>query len=225
VGVAASLTPGAETAARGEDYGLLHSREWWALCLASTVLTLTCYGAVLRQQLALLAGERPQLLQSLREALRDVPSVLVLAVFWMLPFTPAIVSTALRGPDVVALLLAAAALAVLVYALPAWPALIATGGNPLAAMRGSIALARGRWLEFAGVVAVLLLGMLVFGLLAGILIGMVMELAGLGITPTSGRLAFWLNTVVLAAPVVYAGAVAVVTWRAVARTSWRSIQP
>ncbi len=216
VGVAASATPGAETAASGEAYGYLHSREWWGVCIASLLLTLICYGAMLRQQLALAAGERPQLLASLRGAARDVPFVLVLAVFWMLPFAPAIASTALRGFDAVALLLTAAALAALVYALPAWPALIAAGGSPLAALRGGIALVRGRWLEFAGVVAALLAAVLVFVLLASILISMVMNLAGQGLDPTAGGLALsrWLIAVVLAVPVVYAGAVSVVTWRA-----------
>jgi hypothetical protein len=219
VGVAASATPGAETAASGEAWGYLHSREWWGLCLASMVLTLVCYGAVLRQQLALAAGQRPLLLESLRHALRDVPAVLVLALFWMLPFVPAMASTAIRGFDVVALLLTVAALAVLVYALPAWPALIAAGGSPLAALRGGITLVRGHWFEFAGVASTLLAGVLVFVLLAGILINMIMSLAGQGSNPTAGALALsrWLIAVVLAVPVVYACALSVVTWRMAAR--------
>ncbi len=88
--------------------------------------------------------------------------------------------------------------------------------SPLAALRGGIALVRGRWLEFAGVVAALLAAVLVFVLLASILISMVMNLAGQGLDPTAGGLALsrWLIAVVLAVPVVYAGAVSVVTWRA-----------
>ncbi len=74
---------------------------------------------------------------------------------------------------------------------------------------------RGRWLQFAGVVLALLGAMLLFALLAGIFINMVMSLAGQGTNPTSGGLAFsrWLIALVQSVPVVYIGAVAVVTWR------------
>ncbi len=174
---------------------------------------------MLRQQLALAAGERPQVLQSLRAAAGDVPYVLVLLVIWTMPFVPAIVVTALRGFDTTALLLTAGAMALLVYALPAWPALIAGSAHPGAALKHGIELVRGRWLEFAGVVAALLAGVLVFALLASILISMVMNLAGQGINPTPGGLAFsrWLIALVLAVPMVYAGAVSVVTFRAASR--------
>jgi hypothetical protein len=216
VAVAASATPGAEAVVTGEARGYLHSRHWWGLLLASTALTLICYGAMLRQQLSLAAGKRPQLLDSLRNAARDVPYVLVLLVIWTLPFVPAIWVTALRGFDTLALLLTVGALGLLVYALPAWPALIAGSANPWAALTGGIAMVRGRWLEFAGVVAALLAGVLVFALLSSILISMVMNLAGQGVNPTPGGLAFsrWLIALVLAVPMVYAGAVSVVTWRA-----------
>ncbi len=62
---------------------------------ASTLLVLVCYGAVLRQQLGFAAGERPQVLQSLRDAARDVPFVLLLVAVCTVPFLPAIVATAL----------------------------------------------------------------------------------------------------------------------------------
>ncbi len=219
VAVAASATPSAEATVSGEAHGYLHSREWWGVLIASTILTLICYGAMLRQQLALATGERPQVLQSLRNAAGDVPYVLVLLVIWTLPFVPAIVVTALRGFDTVALLLTAGAMGLLVYALPAWPALIAGSANPWSALTNGIALVRGRWLEFAGVVAALLAGVLVFALLASILISMVMNLAGQGMNPTPGGLAFsrWLIALVLAVPMVYAGAVSVVTFRAASR--------
>jgi hypothetical protein len=221
VAVAASATPSSEAVVNGEAHGYLHSREWWGVLVASTVLTLVCYGAMLRQQLGLAAGDRPQVLQSLRLAARDVPFVLVLLAISTLPFVPAMVATALRGFDTVALLLTAGAMGLLVYALPAWPALIAGSANPWTALTGGIALVRGRWLEFAGVVAALLAGVLVFALLASILISMVMNLAGQGINPTSGGLAFsrWLIALVLAVPMVYAGAVSVVTWLAAARNA------
>ena len=216
VGVAASATPRAEAVASGGAGVFLYSREWWGLCAASTVLVLICYGGVLRQQLQFAAGERPQLLDSLRRAARDVPYVLVLMFVCALLFAPAAVSTALRGFDAVALLLTAAGCALLVYVLLAWPALSARDLTPWAALATSIALVRGRWREHIGVFGILLVALLVFILLAGILIGMVMGLAGQGIAPTPGGLAAsrWLMAPVLAAPVVYATAVSVVLFRA-----------
>jgi hypothetical protein len=216
VGVAAGATPRAEAVASGLAQDFLYSREWWGVCAASTVLVLICYGAVLRQQLQLAAGVHPQLLDSMRRATRDVPYVLLLLLLCALLFAPAAVSTALRGFDAVALLLTAAACALLVYAFPAWPALSARDLTPWAALATSIAMVRGRWREYFGVIGILVVAVLVFLLLAGILIGMVMGLAGQGAVPTTGGLAAsrWLMAPVLAAPVVYATAVAVVLFRA-----------
>lgn len=220
VGVAAGATPGAETAASGEAYGYLHSREWWGVCVASLVLTLVCYGAMLRQQLGLAAGQRPQLLQSLRDAARDVPAVLLLVAAWMVPLLPAFASTAWRGFDVLALLLTAAGSGLLLYALPAWPAMIAGNTTAWLALNRAIQLVRGRWLQFAGMALALAGGTLVFALLAGILITLIMNLAGQGTHPTLGALALsrWLIALVLAVPVVYVGAVSVMAWRVATRS-------
>jgi hypothetical protein len=215
VGVAAGATPNAEIAASGGQ-GYLHSREWWGLAAASSVLMLICYGAVLRQQLSLASGARPQLLESLRGAARDLPFVLVLVLLWLLPLVPAAVITALRGFDAAALVLTLLAMALLVYAVPAWPALIAHKLAPWTAVATSIRRVHGQWRDYAGVVGVLLTAVLVFVLLAGILLGMVMGLAGQGTKATVGGLAFsrWMMALVLAVPVVYSAAVSVTVFRA-----------
>jgi hypothetical protein len=182
-------------------------------------MVLICYGAMLRQQLQFAVGERPHLMQSLRDAFRDVPAVLVVVVAWTLPFVPAALSTAARDFDVVALLLTAAASALIVFLLPAWPALISGNGNPWTALVDSVRLVRGGWLQLAGLMGLLLTGALVFVLLAGILLGMVMYLAGQGDNPTPTGLAAsrWLIGIVLAAMLTYLGAVSVATWRALTR--------
>lgn len=219
VGVAASATPSAETAASGEAYGYLHSNEWWGVCVASLLLMLICYGGMLRQQLALAAGEPARVMDSLRRAVRDLPGVFALWVLCLLSLAPAVISTVLRGFDAVALLLTIAALAVLLYAWPAWPALIAGTANPWAALCAAVRMVRGRWLHVAGAMGALLFAAFVFLLLAGILMGMVMHLAGQGESPTASALAAsrWLIAVVLGLPVLYAGAVTVVLYRRVAR--------
>ena len=216
VGVAAGATPNVEAAASGEGHGFLHSREWWGVAVASTVLMLICYGAVLRQQLALAGGTRPQLLESLRGAASDVPFVLVLGLLWLLPLVPAAVSAALNGFDVVALVLTLLAMALLVYAVPAWPALIAQRVAPWTALATSLRMVRGRWRDYAGVVGILLTAVLVFVLLAGILLGMVMGLAGQGTQTSAGGLALsrWIMALLLAVPVVYSAAVCVTAYRA-----------
>jgi hypothetical protein len=194
------------------------SRQWWGVVAVRAAMVLICYGAMLRQQLQFAAGERPRLLQSLRDALRDAPSALAVVGACLLPFLPAVASTAMRGFDAVALLLTVAASALLVFLLPAWPSMIAGRTLPWVAMADSIRLVRGRWLQFAGLVLVLLVGVLVCLLLGGILIGAVMNLAGQGVNPTPNALAasVWLTDILLAVVVVHAGAVAVVTWRVTA---------
>lgn len=192
---------------------------WWSVVAVRAAMVLICYGAMLRQQLQFAAGERPRLMQSLRDALGDVPAVLVLVTAWILPFVPAALTTAARGFNVLALLLTAAAAALLVFVLPAWPALISGSTNPWAALVVSVRLVRGRWVQLAGLIGLLLTGVLVFILLAGILLGMVMYLAGQGENPTPAGLAAsrWLIGIVLAVLVTYVGAASVTTWRVLAR--------
>jgi hypothetical protein len=216
IGVAAGATPGAESAMSAEGHGYAHGREWWGLLFASTLLTLICYGAVLRQQVAWAQGERALVLDSMRRAVADLPFVLPLLVLLALPLVPAMVATALRGFDLFAALLTLAGMALLVYALIAWPALVAGRLSPFAALGLSIRTVHGRWRQFASLALMLLSAILVFVLLSGILIGVVMGLAGQA-TPTAGGLALsrWLMALILAVPVVYAGAVTVTTWRVV----------
>ncbi len=66
------------------------------------------------------------MLQSLRDAARDIPCRAgAHRGVRTLPFLPAIAITAWRGFDEIALVLTATALGLLVYGLPAWPALLA----------------------------------------------------------------------------------------------------
>lgn len=232
VGVAAGATPGSEAALSGART-MAYTREWWGLTLASIVLTLVCYGAVLRWQLALArGGQRPALMHCIRQAAVDVPFVLPLLLLLTLPFVPAMLVTAWQGFNLLAALLTLAAALLLVNAWFAWPELvaadieaeIAAGGeastrlrprSPLAALAGSARMARGRWMALLQVAGTLLAAVLVFVLLTGIFMGVVMGLAGQS-TPTAGGLALsrWLMALVLAVPVVYGGAVTVTAWRA-----------
>lgn len=172
---------------------------------------------MLRQQLAMAAGERVDVLQSIKDALRDVPGAFAVMLAATLPFVPAMAWTAWRRFDAVSLVLTVVAVSSAVFAALAWPAMLARGTGPWAAMTISIRLVRGRWMQLMGVLGVLLVGMLIFVLLAGILLGMVMNLAGQGIDPSATALAFsrWLMALVLALPVVYGAAVVVVIYRAV----------
>jgi hypothetical protein len=214
VGVAACATPGAESVASGEGYGFVHGREWWGLVVASMLLTLICYGAVLLQQLALAGGSRAPLLDSLRGATRALPASLGLMLLLTVPLAPAMLATAALGFGVLAAALTLLALVLLVHALLAWPALLAGGLSPFAALAASSRTVRLRWRFFLSLAATLLAAILVFVMLSGILIGVVMGLAGQAM-PSPGGLAFsrWLMALILAVPVVYAGAVTVAAWQ------------
>lgn len=220
IGVAAGATPGAEAAMNDAGRAAAYTREWWGLTAASMLLVLICYGAVLRQQLALAKGRTVPVLQTLREAAMDIPMTLALLVLLSLLFAPAMLVTARQGFDWWAGGLTVAGGALLVFGWFAWPELVANQKSPLGALTASIQLVRGRWRPIAMAASCLLAGVLVFVLLAAILIGMVMELAGQGV-PSSGGLAFsrWLMALILAAPVVYGGAVTVSAWLAAQRTA------
>lgn len=215
VGVAAGATPGAEAVSSGLPRGMAYTREWWGLSAACVVLTLICYGAVLRQQFAIAAGEPLRVLDALRGAARDVPQVLVVMLALVVPMVPPMLATAWAGFDVLAALLTLAAAGLLVFGWFAWPALVAMQSGPLAALGASVALVRGRWMTFVQLAFALLASVLVFVLLVGIFIGVVMGLAGQA-TPDANGLALsrWLMGLVLALPVVYGGAVTVSAWRA-----------
>ncbi len=218
IGVAASATPNAESISNGEGHGLTHGREWWGVAVASTLLTLICYGAVLHQQLARAAGAPALVLDSLRNAVRRLPASLGLMVLLVLPLVPAMLATAWRGFGVLPAVLTLAALVVLVYALFAWPALMMGALSPFAGLAASISVVRGRFRWSLGFAATLLAAILVFVMLAAIFIGVVMGLAGLA-APGPRTLVFsrWLMALILAMPVVYAGAVTVTAWQLLTR--------
>lgn len=236
VGVAAGATPGSEAALSGSSRAAAFTAEWWGLTLASAVLTLICYGAVLRQQMALAQGRREPVIDSIRNAAVDVPFVLPLLLLFALLLAPAMLLTAWQGFGAWPALLTVAAGAAMIHAWFAWPALVAAdmagaatrdagaraprARAPFAALRASLRAVRGRWLAMLQVAAMLLAAVLVFVLLTGILIGVVMGLAGQA-TPTAGGLALsrWLMALVLAVPVVYGGAVTVSAWRALSAAS------
>lgn len=203
LGVAASATPGAEAVSSGEPRGFLHSGEWWGLYAASTVLMLICYAGILRQQLARSVGQRLGVLDSLRESLKGLLPTLgvVLAAF----------AAVLGG----LLLLVLPGLVALVLLFFAWVAQIDERLGPVAALRRSLALVRGRFLAVAGIIGTVIAAVLVFVLLTGIFMAVVMNLAGQGAQTSHGGLTLsrWLMAAVLSLPVVYVGAVTVSAWR------------
>ncbi len=203
VGVAASGTPGAQALASGEGRGLLHSGQWWGLYVASTVLMLICYGGILRQQLALSSGARLGVLDSMRDSVAGLPGTIVVLL---------VVLAAVLGGGVLLLLPGCAALVWLFFA---WPAQIDERLGPLPALRRSIGLVRGRFLAVAGIAGATLAAVLVFVLLSGILLAVVMSLAGPGAQTSHTGLSVsrWLMAALLSAPVVYVSAVSVAAWR------------
>ncbi len=204
LGVAASGVPGAEAAASGDAHGLMHTPEWWGLYVASTVLMLICYSGVLREQLALARGESIGALDSLRQGLIGLPQTL------------GVLLLATLGILVGACLLVIPGLMALVYTTFAWIAQIDEHLDPVAAIRRSIELVRGRLLEVAAILGSLAAAVLVFVLLTGILMAIVMNLAGQGAQTSHAGLSFsrWLMAGLLALPVVYIGAVTVTAWGA-----------
>ena len=232
IGVAAGATPGSE-AALSDARTVAYSRDWWGLTFASIVLTLICYGAVLRQQLTLAEGRRTPVFESLRQAALDVPFVIALLLLLILPLVPAMLVTARQGFSITAAVLSIAACLLLVHGWFGWPALVAADlaaeqsgaarmrpRAPVAALRRSLRLAQGRWFALAQVAGTLLATVLVFVLLTGIFMGVVMGLAGQA-TPTAGGLVLsrWLMALLLAVPVVYGGAVTVSVWRTLTAAS------
>lgn len=204
LGVAAGATPGAEAVASGEPRGFVHSPQWWGLYAASTVLTLICYGGVLRQQLALARGSRVAMFESMKQAAIGLPGALGV----VLPVTLAVAAGLM--------LLVIPGLVLLVFGFFTWVAQVDGGLSPLAAIRRGIHAVRGRFLATAGIVAAAIAAILVFVLLSGILLAVVMNLAGVGMDPGHAGLTFsrWLMAALLSLPVVYAGAVTVSAWNA-----------
>ena len=195
--------------------GLPGSVAHWGALLLIAVLVLICHGAMLRQQLAMADGRRPILLRSLVAACLNAPYAFLIVAAWSLLFVPAMLRTAWHGFDAFAAGFTAVAAALAVYVLPAWPVMIAQRLNPWSALVKSIQAVRGRWLSLLGVFSTELAGLLVYALLAGIILGMVMNLAGQGISPTPEALALsrCLMAILLAIPLVHVGAVSVTASR------------
>ncbi len=183
--------------------GLMHSPDWWGLYLASTVLMLICYSGVLREQLALARGQRIGALDALRQGLIGLPQTLGVLILTMIAIL------------VGGCLLIIPGLLALVYTTFAWIAQIDENLGPTAALRRSVELVRGRLLQVAGIIGALAAAVVVFVLLTGILMAIVMNLAGQGVQTSHTGLSFsrWLMAGLLSLPVVYIGAVTVTAWR------------
>ena len=202
IGVAASGTPGAEAATSGEGHGFLHDRQWWALYVVSTVLTLVCYAAILRQQLARSRGDRPLVMDSMRQSLIGI-----------LP-TGGVVILCMVIVVAGSLLLLLPGIAAAIWLFFAWVAQIDERLGPVAALRRSIDLVRGRFLAVAAIFGASIAAVLVFVLLTSILLNIVTNLAGRGMpaTHTGLSLSRWLLAALLSLPVCYMGAVTVSAW-------------
>lgn len=198
VGVTASGVPGAEAAASGTR-GLSHDPQWWGLYVASMVLTLACYGAVVQRQLSILAGAPVTIIDALRRSVQGLPTTVVTAVLCSLVIGIGFVLVIVPG------------LVALVWLSLAWVASL-EGAMPLDAMRQSVAAVRGRFWHMAKVLGVLMAAVLVFVVLAGIFVGVLMAVAGKqGPTTVVGQaLSRLLFGTVIALPVVYLGAALVV---------------
>jgi hypothetical protein len=209
VGTAASDVPRAEAHQQGLDlWHLLATAPGLGLFVASTVLMLLCYAGILRQQLGLSKRERIGVMQSLRDSFAGLLPTLGLYLLLLITVVPG-------------LLLLLPGLGLLVLFFFAWVALIDERLDPLTAIRRSVALVRGRFLAVAGLLAAVLAVVIVFTLLVGILLAVVMYLAGQGDQPAHAGLSLsrWLMACIVAVPVVYVGAVSVAAYRAVTAPS------
>jgi hypothetical protein len=217
LGVVASGAPGAETVARGEARGFGHDAQWWGLYIASVVLMLACYGAVLLRQAALAEGRGLRVFDALRTSVLRLPQSAATAALLVAPFAVALALVPASG----AAALAAATLGVaLLFIYPfAWVAAVVEGASPPAALSRSLALTRGRFTAVAGMVASGYAGVLVFVLLSGILLGVVMSIAGMPGPQGPGQLAVSrvIVAALLAVPVVHLGALWISAWRLLAR--------
>jgi hypothetical protein len=207
IGVAASGVPGAEAVARGEAFGQSHSVDWWGLYFASTVLMLICYGGVLRQQLARSRGQRVGVMESLRSSLIGLPGTAGVVFLALLAVVAGLVLMVIPG------------LVAVIYTFLAWPAQVDERLDPVAALRRSVSLVRGRFADMAAITGSLLAAVLVFVMLSGVLMDILMNLAGPGVQTgrTGMSLSRWLMVGLLSLPVAYTGAVTVTAWNAALR--------
>lgn len=223
MGVAAGATPGAEAVSMGEARGLAHGGQWWGLYVASNVLMLICYAGILRQQLARLRGQKLGILDSLRRSLGGLLPTLGVVLPCIAVLLPGLALVYGAG-GLAGLPVLAAGVIALLYLAFAVPAQMEERLAPMAALQRSVALVRGRLLAMLGIAGALLAAVLVFVLLTGILMAVVMNLAGQGIQTSPGGLAFsrWLMAAILSLPVVYAGAVGTQAWHAATQARSRA---
>jgi hypothetical protein len=202
-GVAAAAVPGAEAVARGEPRGLTHDAQWWALCAASIALTLICYGALTLRQASIADRSPLPVFEALRRAAFRLPASASVAVLVILAIGGGLVLLVLPG------------LVVGVLLSQAWLVVLTENADPVAAIRRSIALVRGRLGALAAVYGTLLAAVLVFVMLAGIFVNVLMSVAGqAGPTSSIGQLLSRLCLgLVNALPVAYASAAQVVIQR------------
>jgi len=214
LGVAASGSPQAAASEAGEAHGFQHGEGWWGLVLATTLLVLICQGAVVLRQHALAEGRRLSPLEAMRLAARRLPQSLGTALLLSLP---SLVVIALVPVDrrLVAVL-APFALGVLLWLAFAWPAALLEPCAPLEALRRGARLVRGRLRLLLSLELMAFAIVLVFLLLAGILLGVVMEIAGMDGAGV-GRGQLGLSRLLIAAlcafPVIWLGAVWVTAYR------------
>jgi hypothetical protein len=204
IGVAASGSP---QAAR------LSGPSWWGLYVASALLMLICYGGVLLRQLALADGRTLRPFDALRLATLRLPQSAATAALVGAPLALAVALVPWSPAAAAGLALAGLALAL--WLSLAWPVALAEGVGPVAAMRGAAGLVRGQVLRMAGLVGTAFAAVLVFVMLTGILLGIVMSLAGM--QGPVGALQLGLSRLLIAGliavPVVWLGAVWVTAYR------------
>jgi hypothetical protein len=212
---AASAVPSAEAAGRRAAGLPAYDTQWWVLLALVTGLVLICYDAMLRIQTWQARGQRLDVLAAMRSGFAALPATFLLLLLALAPLVAPVLWLSWRGADVAGVLLLMLALGGLLYLFFGWPALVAQRVWPWAALRDSILLVRGRYLQVASLALVLLAAILVFSLLTGIFLGVVMMLAGPA-APTSHlwlSVSRWLMAGVLALPLVYGGAVSVTAYR------------
>ena len=203
--ICATSAPGAESIRSGEGRGLDHGAEWWGVYIASAVLTLACYGAVLLQQHTLATGAALRPFDALRRSFLLLPVTAVCAILTTVAVVVGLALLVLPG------------LAAIVGLCFTWTAVLWEGLGPLQAARRSIALVRGRFVALAAVFATALAGVLIFLLLAGIFSGVAVSLAEQDASGIALAVARVLSLALLALPIIYLSATVVSAYQAVIR--------
>lgn len=192
----------------------MHGSQWWGVTIATTLLVLVCQGGVVLRQHALARGAALSPFEAMRLSAMRLLQSLGTALLLCAPMLFAMAYVG-RSPIVVAVVgtLAAAWLAWMAFA---WPAAILEPCDPWSALKRAAGLARGRLGAVLLLQVVAFSCVLVFVLLAGILLGVVMSIAGMG-GASAGGAQLGLSRLLLAAlcafPVVWLGAVWVTAYR------------